>query len=351
VKVVTVIGARPQFVKAAPTSRALRARHSEIIVHTGQHFDANMSDVFFEELDIPRPDVHLGAGGGGHAEQTARMLTGIEDVLVSERPDWLLIYGDTNSTLAGALAAAKVHVPIAHVEAGLRSFNRRMPEEVNRVVADHLSTLLCCPSEVAARNLAAEGIEHGVEVVGDVMADALLWAEKRPSKVLEQLGLQRGSYVLATVHRAENTDDDMRLAEILRGFAAIDRPVLLPLHPRTRDALARTAIALSSNVLAVEPLGYVDMVAALSGACLALTDSGGLQKEAYWLKVPCVTLREETEWIETVESGWNRLAGADAAVIAAAAADAPAARDLTHLPLYGGDGHAAHRVVTALEGG
>lgn len=321
-KLVTVVGARPQFIKAAPMSRALRAVHREILVHTGQHYDDNMSAVFFRELGIPEPDVHLGAGGGGHAEQTAKMLTGIERVLLDEKPDWLLIYGDTNSTLAGALAAAKVHIPIAHVEAGLRSFNRRMPEEVNRVVADHLSTLLLCPSEVAVRNLAAEGITRGVHVVGDVMADALLDAAQRAdaSDVLVRHGLEPRRYLLATVHRAENTDDPARLAAILDAFADLGRTILLPLHPRTRAAIARAGLALPGNVRACDPLGYLDMVRALRDADLVLTDSGGLQKEACWLGVPCVTLREETEWVETVESGWNRLAGADRERIRSAAA-------------------------------
>ena len=320
-KIVTIVGARPQFIKAAPMSRALRAVHREILVHTGQHYDDNMSAVFFRELGIPEPDVHLGAGGGGHAEQTAKMLTGIETVLLAEKPDWLLIYGDTNSTLAGALAAAKVHVPIAHVEAGLRSFNRRMPEEVNRVVADHLSSLLLCPGEGAAKNLATEGITRGVHVVGDVMADALLEAAARAdaSDVLARHGLQPRQYLLATVHRADNTDDPVRLAAILGAFADIGRPILFPLHPRTRAAMARHGLALPANVRACDPLGYLDMVRAVRDADLVLTDSGGLQKEAYWLSVPCVTLREQTEWTETVASGWNTLVGADRGRIRAAA--------------------------------
>lgn len=287
-KIVSVVGARPQFIKAAPMSRALRIAHREILVHTGQHYDDNMSAVFFRELDIPEPDIHLGAGGGGHAEQTAKMLTGIERVLLDEKPDWLLIYGDTNSTLAGALAAAKVHVPIAHVEAGLRSFNRRMPEEVNRVVADHLSTLLLCPGDGAARNLAAEGITRGVHVVGDVMADALHDASQRAdaSDVLTRHGLQPRQYLLATVHRADNTDDPARLAAILGAFADIGRTILFPIHPRTRGAIARAGLALPGNVRACEPLGHLDMIRALRDADLVLTDSGGLQKEAYWLSVP-----------------------------------------------------------------
>lgn len=348
-KVVTVVGARPQFIKAAPMSRALRAAHQEILVHTGQHYDDNMSAVFFRELGIPEPDVHLGAGGGGHAEQTAKMLVGIEQVLLRERPDWLLIYGDTNSTVAGALAAAKVHVPIAHVEAGLRSFNRRMPEEVNRVIADHLSALLLCPSEVSVRNLAAEGITGGVHVVGDVMADALLDAAARAdaSDVLARHGLKSRGYLLATVHRAENTDDPARLGAILGAFGDIDRTILFPVHPRTRSAIARAGLALPANVRVCDPLGYLDLVRALRDADLVLTDSGGLQKEAYWLAVPCVTLRDETEWVETVETGWNRVVGADRTAIGDAASGVK--RPGRHPGLYGGDGQAARRCAALLE--
>lgn len=346
-KIVTVLGARPQFVKAAPTSRALRLRHDEIIIHTGQHYDLNMSDVFFNELGIPEPDISLGAGGGSHAQQTAKMLVGIEEILLAERPDWLLVYGDTNSTLAGALAAAKTHVPIAHVEAGLRSFNRHMPEEINRVVVDHVSTLLLCPSQTSADNLSAEGITEGVKIVGDVMADALIMAANLGSNVSLRLGLNPSGYALATVHRAENTDDPSRLASIFRAFGAIEKPILLPMHPRTRGALDKQGLSIPSNVYVCEPLGYVDMVTALRDAAFILTDSGGLQKEAYWLKVPCITLREETEWVETVESGWNRLVGAthDAIVDAALSVE----RLDNHDVLYGGDGHAAFRVVEALE--
>jgi len=347
-KLVTVIGARPQFIKAAPMCRALRMAHREILVHTGQHYDDSMSAVFFRELGIPEPDVHLGAGGGSHAEQTAKMLTGIEQVLLAEKPDWLLIYGDTNSTLAGALAAAKVHVPIAHVEAGLRSFNRRMPEEVNRVVADHLSALLLCPSDVAVHNLAAEGIIRGVHQVGDVMADALLDAAARAdaSSVLARHGLAARGYLLATIHRAENTDDPARLAAIVAALGDLDRPILLPLHPRTRKALTAAGLALPPRVRACEPLGHLDLVRALRDADLALTDSGGLQKEACWLGVPCVTLRDETEWVETVQCGWNVLVGADRDRIVAAvrAAKRPAER----VALYGGDGKASERIAACL---
>lgn len=333
-KVVTVVGARPQFIKAAPMSRALRRHHREILVHTGQHFDDSMSAVFFRELDIPVPDVHLGAGGGTHAEQTSKMLVGIERILMSERPDWLLIYGDTNSTVAGAMAAAKVNVPIAHVESGLRSFNRRMPEEVNRVIADHLSSLLLCPNSMAVRNLAAEGILQGVHVVGDVMADVLLDAMARvdASKVLDRHCLLPRRYMLATVHRAENADDPARLAAILGAFADIARPILFPVHPRTRKAIAAAGLDLPANIRACDPLGYIDLLRALRDADCVLTDSGGLQKEACWLGTPCVTLREETEWVETVEAGWNQLVGAERAKIVAAAC-APRPTSSTAMPV------------------
>lgn len=349
-KVLTVVGARPQFVKAAAISRVLRQRHTEILVHTGQHYDYEMSGAFFDGLEIPPPDVNLGVGSGGHGCQTAGMLAGIEAVLLAEKPDAVLIYGDTNSTLAGALAASKLCVPVAHVEAGLRSFNRRMPEEVNRVVADHLSNLLFCPSDVAVRNLAAEGITRGVHVVGDVMLDVLNWAVQRldahPSRTLRRLGLEHKQYVLATVHRSENTDDVSRLSSILEAFASLQEAVVFPVHPRTRKAIQNISVQLSSRVHLVDPVGYLEMIALTQGARLVLTDSGGVQKEAYWLGVPCVTLRDETEWVETVETGWNTLAGADRAAIRRLVEQTapPAARP----PLYG-DGNAAMRCVAVLE--
>lgn len=347
-KVVTVIGARPQFIKAAPMCRALRSQHQEILIHTGQHYDDSMSAVFFRELGIPEPDVHLGAGGGSHAEQTGKMLMGIERVLLDENPDWLLVYGDTNSTVAGALAAAKIHIPIAHVEAGLRSFNRRMPEEINRIIADNLASLLFCPSVVSANHLAAEGITRGVHVVGDVMADALLEAAARAdaSTVLTQFGLSSKSYALATVHRADNTDDPVKLSNIISAFSRIGRPVLFPIHPRTRKAIASAGLTLPAQVRVCDPLGYIDMVRALRDADIVLTDSGGLQKEAYWLAVPCVTLRDETEWTETVDAGWNRLVGADAERIVQASL--AVSRPEKHPLLYGGQAGVAERCVAQM---
>ena len=318
-KVVSIVGARPQFIKAAAVSRQLRAQHQEILVHTGQHYDYEMSGVFFDGLDLPAADSNLGIGSGSHAAQTGAMLKGIEDVLLAEHPDWLLIYGDTNSTLAGALAASKLHIPVAHVEAGLRSFNRRMPEEVNRVVADHLSNLLLCPSHTAVKNLAVEGIADNVHLVGDVMLDVLKWARQlvavNPPEILGRLGAQKRSYLVATLHRSENTDDLGRLSAIVAALNALDERVIFPVHPRARKALAAAGCRIKPHIQLIDPVGYLDMVALTASARLILTDSGGLQKEAYWLEVPCLTLRDETEWIETVEAGWNLLVGADTEAI------------------------------------
>ena len=441
-KIATVIGARPQFIKAAAVSRAIAEQRrneglrpisrgktgtrprphflsekkgsrpsfspgavpvfsgaspaiEEILIHTGQHYDDGMSAVFFRELEIPEPKYNLNVGSGPHGQQTGRMLAAIEEVLLAEKPDWVLIYGDTNSTLAGALAAAKLHIPIAHVEAGLRSFNRRMPEEINRIVADQLSTLLFCPSQVAVDNLAAEGIgknggktgtaphffsekkgrspsfspgagpvsspaegikkmgavpifSQRVVVTGDVMADALQFAATKASAqsdILARLGLQPQRYLLATVHRAENTDDPQRLADILSTFAALDEPVVFPAHPRTRKFMHEKNYLPPPHVRLIDPVGYFDIVALEKSARLLLTDSGGMQKEAYWFGVPCVTLRDETEWVETVASGWNVLTGADRdRIITAVRTFKPPS---AHPPLYG-DGKAAEKIVHTL---
>jgi UDP-GlcNAc3NAcA epimerase len=314
--VVSIVGARPQFIKAAAVSRVLRAEPGvrEVLVHTGQHYDDNMSRVFFEELEIPEPDYHLGIGGGTHGQNTGRMLEAIEGVLLKEMPDWVLVYGDTDSTLAAALAAVKLHVPVAHVEAGLRSFNRRMPEEINRVLTDHAADLLFAPTETAVKNLLREGVpEDRIHLVGDVMYDAALYygaRAERESRVLERLGLHPKGYVLATVHRAENTDDPERLGAILEALAEVHRelPVIFPVHPRTRKRAEAFGFGrYLERVLAVEPVGYLDMVMLEKNARLIATDSGGVQKEAFFYRVPCVTLREETEWVELVELGWNRL--------------------------------------------
>ena len=348
-KITTVLGARPQFIKAAPVSRALRRVHSERLIHTGQHYDPQMSAVFFDELGIPAPDVTLHVGSASHGAQTGQMLEAVEADLLQHRPDAVLVYGDTNSTLAGALAAAKLGIPLVHVEAGLRSYVRAMPEEINRVLTDRLSQLCCCPSADAQSNLAREGIVVGVVVVGDVMLDSLCETAARvagdPLRIA-RLGVEPGAYVLATVHRAANTDDAARLASIVAAFGQLGRPVLWPVHPRSRAVMAQQHLVVPPNVQVVEPLGYLDLVAALQHAMAVVTDSGGLQKEAYWLGVPCVTLRNETEWTETVRSGWNVLADADVDRIVLAVTGSTVPN--TPRDAYGARG-AAQRVVDALD--
>jgi UDP-GlcNAc3NAcA epimerase len=351
-KIVTIVGARPQFIKAAAVSRKLQERHEEILVHTGQHYDYEMSGIFFDGLELSKPKASLGVGSGSHGFQTGAMLKAIEDVLLVERPNCVLVYGDTNSTLAGALAASKLFIPVAHIEAGLRSFNRRMPEEINRVMADHLSNLLLCPSKTAVNNLAAEGISQNVHLVGDVMLDVLNWAKQRiganQSAVLERFGLSESGYLLVTVHRSENTDEVERISNILRALNAIDEPVVFPVHPRTRKNITQLGFQLKPHVRLIDPLGYLEMVALLGSARLVLTDSGGLQKEAYWLGVPCVTLRNETEWVETVEAGWNILVGSDSnKILKAVHSFSPPD---SHPILYG-DGAAAIQCVDLLGAG
>lgn len=317
-RIVCVVGARPNFIKSAPLFKVLKRRAGDVtsfLVHTGQHYDDEMSKIFFDELKLPAPDVHLGVGSGTHAQQTGAVLIECERVFQREQPDWVLVFGDVNSTLGAALAAAKLCLPIAHVEAGLRSFNRRMPEEINRVLTDHLSGLLFCPTKTAVKNLAAEGIHQGVHLVGDVMLDALLeHAElaRQRSDVLTRLRLAPRAYGLATIHRADNTDDPSRLAAILRALTDSGEPLLLPLHPRTEQRLAQLAAPpRGSSLRFIDPVSYLDMLMLEQHARMIVTDSGGVQKEAMFFKVPCVTLREETEWVETVESGWNELVGAD----------------------------------------
>jgi UDP-GlcNAc3NAcA epimerase len=342
IRLVSVVGARPQFVKAFPFSKAVRETPGleEIMIHTGQHFDANMSEVFFRELGIAPPAYHFDIHGGHHGAMTARMLTAIEEVLLKEQPDAVLIYGDTNSTLAGALAAAKLQIPVVHVEAGLRSYNRAMPEEINRVMADHLSAVLLCPTTTAIENLIKEGIHNGVHNVGDLMFDATVMATelaKRHATVLNDLNLKPKSYGVATVHRAENTDEPQNLARIARYLSehAQEHPLVLPLHPRTRAAAKAAGIEFGGGVRLVEPLGYLDMCQLVNGANIVFTDSGGLQKEAYFHRVPCVTLRSETEWVETVEAGWNRLWMVK---------DYKPRRDIAEY----GDGHSAQKIVAIL---
>ena len=307
-----------------------------------------MSDVFFEELRIPQPDHHLGVGSGTHAEQTGAMLVRIEEVLRRETPDLLLVYGDTNSTLAGALAAAKLHMPVAHVEAGLRSFDRAMPEEVNRVLTDHISSLLFCPTATAVGNLEREGIREGVHVTGDVMVDALefnrVLATER-SAVLDPLNLTPGGYLVLTIHRASNTDDPAVLGAILEAVGEADLPVVFPVHPRTRHAIAAAGLEVPANVTAVEPLGYLDMLRLLESAHRLLTDSGGMQKEAYVLGVPCITLRDTTEWVETIELGWNVLAGTDRNAILEGIRRVPPSGQR---PSVYGDGRASEVIVQAI---
>ena len=347
-RVLSVIGARPQFVKAALLSAELARRGiEEILVHTGQHYDREMSDVFFEELELPQPKYHLGVGGGGHGAQTGEMLKRLEPVIQDEAPDWVLVYGDTNSTLAGALAASKLHVPVAHVEAGLRSFNRGMPEEINRIVADHVADLLLVPNAHAARQLEEEGITRGVRVVGDLMVDlALQAASKLPEHppVLDRFGVRSRGYCVATIHRASNTDDPETFARILEGLRGIDRPIVFPVHPRTREVARRAGAGENDNLILCEPLPYAEMLALLSQSATLFTDSGGLQKEAFVLKIPCVTLREETEWLDTLEDGWNVLAGSDPRKIVEASRRLLPVRQGSPF----GDGNAAGNIVNAL---
>src|SRR6185503_20355163 len=312
--IASIVGARPQFIKSAPVSRALSAHFREVLIHTGQHYDYGMSEIFFEEMQIRPPDFNLGVGGGSHGEQTGKMLIELEKEFADVKPDCVLVYGDTNSTLAGALAASKNGILLAHVEAGLRSYNRAMPEEVNRVVTDHVSNFLFCPTYAAIENLAKEGIVEGVHRVGDVMYDALfhnLVLARNRSQVLARLDLQKGEYALATVHRAANADNPGRMKSILDAFSALSLKVVFPVHLRTRKMIQEWGLSANGNVLIIEPQGYFDILMLQENANCIMTDSGGMQKEAYLLGVRCITLREETEWVETVEAGWNKLAGVD----------------------------------------
>ncbi len=342
--VVTVIGARPQFIKAAVMSAHLRTRAREITVHTGQHYDAQMSQVFFDELAMPEPDYHLGVGSGGHGEQTGEMLKQLEPILQQERPDMVLVYGDTNSTLAGALAASKLQIPIAHIEAGLRSFDRSMPEEINRVVTDHLSTLHFAPNQRAKAQLESEGI-RGADVTGDLMIDLLRWTLptlQAGNTVISNLRLLPKEYAVVTIHRASNTDDEARFARIVKGLRAIGMPIVFPVHPRSRGLAERYGLGIPNGTIHMcAPLSYRGMLSVMRDAKVILTDSGGIQKEAHALAVPCVTLRETTEWTETLIDGWNVLAGDDPAAIRAAAL-----RPLPSVPPapYFGQGYAAQQI-------
>jgi UDP-GlcNAc3NAcA epimerase len=350
-RILTVVGNRPQFIKAAAVSGMLRSQHEELLVHTGQHHDDSLSAVFFRELGLERPDAELGIGGGSNTSQTARMLKALEPLIAAEHPDAVLVYGDTNSTLAGALAAAQARVPVAHVEAGMRSFERAMPEELNRVLTDHVSDLLLCASEVSASNLEAESVAGEVRVVGDVMVDVALRmqpAAKANREVSAVYGVDPGCYALLTAHRAGNVDDPKRLRLLLDVIATFPKPLLFPLHPRTRarlrDAGLFEELETMDGVRLVEPLGYIEFSALLCQARAVITDSGGVQKEAYLAGVRCVTLRSSTEWVETVKTGWNTLVDLDAVrALAALQAPLPAERP----PLYG-DGKAAERCVAAI---
>lgn len=348
-KIVSVVGARPEFIQATPVSKALRAAGvREVLVHTGQHYDYSMSGAFFADLGTPAPDYNLEVGSGAQGRQTGEILARMEEVLLAEKPDLVIVRGDTNSTLAGALAAAKLNIPIAHIEAGERSFDRRMPEEINRVVADALATHLFCVSRTALRHLVAEGV-HGAQWVGDVLYDALLQnlpLARRRSTILADLGLRPDGYSLVTVHRAANTDDPARLGAMVAALSAIDETIVLPLHPRTRGALERHGLKFGGRVRTIAPAGYFDMMQLEENARLIATDSGGVQREAYFLAKPCLTLRDETEWTETVDVGWNQLVGVvPAAITDAWFAFAPPAE---HPPLFG-DGTAANQIAAALK--
>jgi UDP-GlcNAc3NAcA epimerase len=350
-KCVTVLGARPQFVKAAPVSAAMiDAGIDEMLVHTGQHFDYEMSQVFFDELNIPEPKYNLAISGGSHGRMTGRMLEAVEAVIEKEIPDCVLVYGDTNSTLSGSLAAAKLHVPVAHMEAGIRSYNKNMPEEINRILTDHVSSLLLCPSDTAVVNLQKEGINDGVMMVGDVMADAAMLANRIVKDdpgylpAIEGFDWEQG-YDLLTLHRAENTDEKSRIESIFKALNNIENPLIFPVHPRTRNKIAKANIFLAENIITCEPLSYLSMTALMNRASRVFTDSGGLQKEAYWAQKPCITLREETEWVETLKDNANQLVGANTQLILEAVEKA---NNATFQSALYGDGNSAPRCVSAI---
>jgi UDP-GlcNAc3NAcA epimerase len=348
-KIISIVGARPEFIQANPVSRALRENHQEILVHTGQHYDYLLSQTFFDELGIPAPDYNLEVGSGSHARQTAQILERMEEVLCKERPDLVIVRGDTNSTLAGALAASKLHIPTAHIEAGERSFDRRMPEEINRLVADCVADLYFCASRMAVHRLAAEAITDSVHWVGDVMLDAMLQnraTARRKSDAVARLNLKPGAFALVTIHRPTNTDDPARLSQIVETLNRLPETIVFPAHPRTRKALIRLGARFGSHVSLIQPVGYFDMMVLEENARLIATDSGGVQREAYFLGVPCLTLRDETEWVETVEVGWNRLVGADPERILNAWFDfmPPVERP----PIFG-DGAAAQHIAYILD--
>ena len=356
-KIVSIVGARPQFIKASAICRSIKEfnrdskdKIKEVIVHTGQHFDSNMSDIFFEELNIPLPNYNLEISGGTHAEMTSRMMVSIEKVLLKEKPAYMLIYGDTNSTLAAALVAAKIHIPIVHIESGLRSFNRRMPEEINRIIADRVSTINFCPTDQALENLKNEGLGKNAFVVGDVMYDVSQYYKKigkNKSSIIEKLNLQNKDFALATCHRTENTDHPERLEEILKAFTEINKkmPVFFCIHPRTRKLISKFNLtSYLNNFSIIEPLSFIDMVALEQEASLILTDSGGVQKEAFFYRTPCITMRDETEWVETVELGWNQVVGANMDKILKAFKNKDIHKNIRQSEPYG-DGLSAQKII------
>ena len=313
-KIITIVGARPQFIKLGPLSAVLRKKHQEIILHTGQHYDQNMSDQFFVDLDIPRPDYNLGIGSESHAGQTAKMLVGMEKILVKQKPDIVVVFGDTNSTLSGSLAASKLHIPIVHVEAGLRSFNKIMPEEINRILTDHCSDILFAPTKTAIDNLTNEGLSSKSHLTGDIMLDSLLTYRERAdsrSRILEKLRVDGDVYILLTLHRPYNVDSSINLANVLSVLSDLECKIVFPVHPRTKKMIKEFSIKLNSNIYPINPVSYLDFVKLEMNASKIITDSGGIQKEAYILGIPCITVRPETEWIETVKLGWNTLVGFD----------------------------------------
>lgn len=348
-KIITVIGARPQFIKAAAISNKLRKNNNEILIHTGQHYDENMSKIFFEELSIPYPDYNLAVGSGGHGKQTGEMLIKLEKIYEDEKPDLVLVYGDTNSTLAGALVASKLLVPIVHVEAGLRSFNKSMPEEQNRILTDHLSSNLFAPTETAVRNLKIEGIIDHVYNVGDVMFDAVLHfgkIAKDKSKIINNLGLNHKDFILTTIHRAENTNDIVKLKNIIEALNDSNKTIVIPLHPRTSKYISEYGLKFNKNIMVINPIGYLDMLSLENNCEKIVTDSGGVQKEAFFMKKPCITIRDETEWVETVENGWNRIVGTNKEKISEAITTFK-----PEMPqdLIFGDGNSSEKICNILE--
>jgi len=344
-KIITVLGARPQFIKTCILSQLLRFKHNEIMIHTGQHYDYNMSNIFFNELQIPKPDYNLCIGSGNHGFQTGNMLIKLEDIYLKEKPDLIIVYGDTNSTLSGALCASKLLIPVAHIEAGLRSFNINMPEEQNRLLTDHISTLLFVPTNTAKSNLRSEGIVDHVYNVGDIMFDTLIkfkYIAEKKSQIIEKLNCSINNYIVATIHRAENTNDVNRLKGIIEALNECNENIVLPLHPRTKKCIKDNGILVSGKIKVIEPIGYLDMLQLETHCKKIVTDSGGIQKEAYLMKKPCVTLRDETEWIETIECGWNELVGTDKYKIIEAIVNIPFEK--AHPALFG-DGNTSEKIV------